>query len=54
MDLMINRFIYTSIYCRIGIKDGFVWLSMTQIEVIRENSNNFFNGFVRHRLDLLR
>ena len=33
MDLMINRFIYTSIYCRIGIKDGSIWLSMTQIEV---------------------
>ena len=30
---MINRFIYTSIYCRIDIKDGSIWLSMTQIEV---------------------
>jgi len=27
---------------------------MTQIEVIRENSNNFFNGFIHHRHDLLR
>ena len=33
MDLMINRFIYTSIYCRIRIKDGSILLSMTQIEV---------------------